>query len=82
MSAGRSRYTLSTLPASEFPATDQVETLDNVVLPEKALKKLLDRTAFAMANQDVRYYLNGMLFDFTDGQSAHRRHRRSPPGSV
>lgn len=67
MSAGRSRYTLSSLPASEFPATDQVETLEKVSLPEKALKKLLDRTAFAMANQDVRYYLNGMLFDFRDG---------------
>lgn len=68
MSAGRSRYTLSTLPASEFPATDQVEILENVVLPEKALKLLLDRTAFAMANQDVRYYLNGMLFDFRGGK--------------
>lgn len=67
MSAGRSRYTLSSLPASEFPATDQVETLESVSLSEKALKKLLDRTAFAMANQDVRYYLNGMLFDFKDG---------------
>jgi DNA polymerase-3 subunit beta len=68
MSAGRSRYTLSTLPAAEFPATDQVDIQENVVLPEKALKLLLDRTAFAMANQDVRYYLNGMLFDFRGGK--------------
>ena len=35
MVAGRSRYTLSTLPAAEFPATDQVETLEDVVLPER-----------------------------------------------
>ncbi len=65
--AGKSRYTLSTLPAAEFPATDQVETVDEVSLPEKSLKTLIDKTAFAMANQDVRYYLNGMLFDFSDG---------------
>jgi DNA polymerase-3 subunit beta len=64
--AGKSRYTLSTLPAAEFPATDQVETVDEVSLPEKSLKTLIDKTAFAMANQDVRYYLNGMLFDFSN----------------
>jgi DNA polymerase-3 subunit beta len=67
MAAGRSRFTLSTLPATEFPATDQVETLEDVPIAERALKQLLDKTAFAMANQDVRYYLNGMLFDFRDG---------------
>jgi DNA polymerase-3 subunit beta len=64
LSAGRSRFTLSTLPASEFPATDQVETLENVVVGEATLKKMMDKTSFAMANQDVRYYLNGLLFDF------------------
>ena len=64
MTAGRSRFTLATLPAAEFPATDQVETLEDVALDESALKTLLDKTAFAMANQDVRYYLNGLLMDF------------------
>lgn len=64
MSAGRSRYTLATLPAAEFPATDQVESLEDVSLNEAELKTLLDKTAFAMANQDVRYYLNGLLMDF------------------
>jgi DNA polymerase-3 subunit beta len=59
---------LSTLPATEFPATDQVETLEDVPIRERDLKKLLDKTAFAMANQDVRYYLNGMLFDFRAGR--------------
>lgn len=68
MLAGKSRYTLATLPASEFPATDQVETNDEIVISEKDLKRLIDKTAFAMANQDVRYYLNGMLFDLRDGQ--------------
>lgn len=62
--AGKSRFTLATLPATEFPATDQVETLESINLKEFALKTLLDKTAFAMANQDVRYYLNGLLLDF------------------
>lgn len=64
LSAGRSRFTLATLPASEFPATDQVEALENISVAEVTLKKMLDKTSFAMANQDVRYYLNGLLFDF------------------
>ena len=67
MSAGRSRFTLSTLPAAEFPATDQVETLEDVSLGEASFKTLLDKTAFAMANQDVRYSLNGLLLDFSGG---------------
>ena len=68
MSAGRSRFTLATLPATEFPATDQVDTLEDVALDERGLKKLLDKTSFAMANQDVRYYLNGLLMDFRGGK--------------
>lgn len=67
VSSGRGRYTLATLPANEFPATDQVETLEIAKIQELKLKNLLDKTAFAMANQDVRYYLNGLLFDFHDG---------------
>jgi DNA polymerase-3 subunit beta len=63
--AGRSRFTLSTLPASEFPATDEVESIENVSIKECDLKNVLDKTSFAMANQDVRYYLNGLLLDFS-----------------
>jgi DNA polymerase-3 subunit beta len=68
VSSGRGRYTLATLPAGEFPATDQVETLEIIKIQEDILKNLLDKTSFAMANQDVRYYLNGLLFDFHSGQ--------------
>lgn len=68
VSSGRSRFTLSTLPASEFPATDQVETVETFKIQEHELKKLLEKTAFAMANQDVRYYLNGLLFEFKEGR--------------
>lgn len=64
--AGRSRFTLATLPATEFPTIDEIELVERVVLPEEALRDLMERTAFAMANQDVRYYLNGMLLDLQE----------------
>ena len=65
--AGRSRFTLSTLPANDFPSVDEVEATERVRVPEAGLKELIERTAFAMAQQDVRYYLNGLLFDLRDG---------------
>ena len=61
--AGRSRFTLASLPANDFPSVDEVEATERVRVPEAALKELIERTAFAMAQQDVRYYLNGLLFD-------------------
>ncbi|WP_058195729.1 DNA polymerase III subunit beta, partial [Xanthomonas translucens] len=64
--AGRSRFTLATLPANDFPSVDEVEATERVLVPEAALKELIERTAFAMAQQDVRYYLNGLLFDLHD----------------
>jgi len=66
--AGRSRFTLSTLPASEFPSSDQSETLQGYEVSQKTLRWLLEKTAFAMAQQDVRHYLNGLLLEFRDGQ--------------
>ena len=61
LSSGRSRFTLATLAATEFPVVENLELIERVTLPKSTLKELMDRTAFAMANQDVRYYLNGML---------------------
>ncbi|MBP1474929.1 DNA polymerase III subunit beta [Frateuria sp. MAH-13] len=66
LNAGRSRFTLATLPASEFPTIDEIELVERVSLPEEVLRDLMERTAFAMANQDVRYYLNGMLLDLQE----------------
>lgn len=63
--SGRSRFELATLPASEFPSLDDIGKTETVALPENQLKELLERTAFAMANQDVRYYLNGLLLEIT-----------------
>lgn len=65
ISSGRSRFELATLPASEFPELDDLGETTQLALPEQALKHLLESTAFAMANQDVRYYLNGMLLEIT-----------------
>ncbi len=64
--AGRSRFTLASLSANDFPSIDEVEATERVTVPEASLKELIDRTAFAMAQQDVRYYLNGLLFDLRD----------------
>ncbi len=64
--SGRSRFSLSTLPAAEFPVIDDIEAGQAVELPSSVVHRLLDKTYFAMAQQDVRYYLNGMLME-TDG---------------
>ncbi|MCB1567285.1 MAG: DNA polymerase III subunit beta [Xanthomonadales bacterium] len=61
--AGRSRFTLATLPASDFPLADDLEVEQRVRMTEGNLSFVIERTAFAMAQQDVRYYLNGLLFD-------------------
>jgi DNA polymerase III subunit beta len=66
VSAGRSKFTLATLPANEFPAIEDLELVERVRIPEAALKELIERTAFAMAQQDVRFYLNGLLFDLRE----------------
>lgn len=61
--SGRSRFSLATLPANDFPATDDVSGGIEFTLTHVQLKTLIERTQFCMANQDVRYYLNGMLLE-------------------
>ena len=65
--SGRSRFQLSTLPASDFPSVEQGHGGQRFTLKQGDLKRLIERTSFAMAQQDVRYYLNGMLFEVTNG---------------
>ncbi len=67
VSAGRSRFTLATLAAKDFPLIDALERVERVSLSESLLKDLIERSAFAMAQQDVRYYLNGLLVDLREG---------------
>jgi DNA polymerase III subunit beta len=66
--SGKSRFTLSTLPASEFPSTEDIKAQQSLAIPQGALKRLLEKTHFSMAQQDVRYYLNGMLLE-SDGKT-------------
>ena len=63
VSSGRSRFSLATLPAEDFPTIDDLELDQNVVIKEADFKALIEKTAFAMAQQDVRYYLNGLLLE-------------------
>lgn len=65
--AGRSRFSLSSLPAVEFPVVEDINAQQTVRIARKELLRLLEKTHFSMAQQDVRYYLNGMLFEI-DGQ--------------
>jgi len=67
LKAGKSRFTLSSLPAAEFPVIDEMNVQQTLDIPQADLKRLLDKTHFSMAQQDVRYYLNGMLLE-TDGK--------------
>ena len=60
--SSRSHFELATLPADDFPVLDTLVFDSKVVLPEDQFLSHLQKTAFAMASQDVRYYLNGMLF--------------------
>ena len=63
---GRNKFSLITLPANEFPAVEETVGTHELNIQQNLLKKTMDQTAFAMAQQDVRYYLNGMLFEITD----------------
>lgn len=68
---GRSRFSLQTMPGEDFPQVEQPnswlqetnpsEMPDTFVLPQKTLKRLFNMVSFAMAKQDIRYYLNGIL---------------------
>jgi DNA polymerase-3 subunit beta len=64
LSGGKSRFSLVTLPAADFPETEAFEEKLSLPVPMSTLKQLIDATQFAMAQQDVRYWLNGMLFEF------------------
>lgn len=64
--SGKSRFTLATLPATEFPVVENIEARQHIRLAQSELKTLLEKTHFSMAQQDVRYYLNGMLLELGD----------------
>ena len=64
--SGKSRFTLATLPAQEYPVIDITDEAVDFSLSHEKLTNLLTNTQFAMAQQDVRYYLNGLLLEVAD----------------
>jgi len=64
---GRSRFTLSTLRAADFPTVEEIGSKQTLRVNRADLRRLIDKTHFSMAQQDVRYYLNGLLLE-TDKQ--------------
>jgi DNA polymerase-3 subunit beta len=61
--SGRSKFSLATLPAAEFPTVEDIKASQSITVPKTVLGELIGKTHFAMAQQDVRYYLNGMLLE-------------------
>ena len=86
--AGRSRFTLSTLPAAEFPTVEAGDGEIDLDLARPLVRQMIDRTGFAMAQQDVRYYLNGMYLEIKEGRlrfvatDGHRLALCTAPGQV
>ena len=66
--SGRSKFVLSTLPAAEFPVVEDINADRQLTIGQVALGRLLDKTHFSMAQQDVRYYLNGLLLETGEGK--------------
>ncbi|MBS0445009.1 MAG: DNA polymerase III subunit beta [Proteobacteria bacterium] len=63
LQGGKSRFTLQTLPADDFPLVQEAADFGPTFsVPQKTLKGLIDQVHFAMAVHDIRYYLNGILF--------------------
>ena len=65
LTSARSRFTLASLPAKDFPGLDEIEAQQSFSIPQDQFKSLFEKTSFAMAQQDVRYYLNGILMELT-----------------
>lgn len=66
--SGRSRFSLSTLPAENYPEFNETQLDYQFLLNAGKFKKGLDKTLFCMANQDVRYYLNGLLLQISNSR--------------
>ncbi|MBS0442689.1 MAG: DNA polymerase III subunit beta [Proteobacteria bacterium] len=63
LQGGKSRFTLQTLPADDFPLVQEAADFGPMFsVPQKTLKALINQVHFAMAVHDIRYYLNGILF--------------------
>ena len=81
--SGRSRFTLQTLPESDFPDITAGELPHRFALPAGELQRLIDKTQFAISTEETRYYLNGIYLHTIDvdgrAGAARGRDRRPPP---
>jgi len=69
LKAGKSRFNLQTLPAADYPVmTKATGQNTKIIISQLAFKKLLKQVEFAMAQQDIRYYLNGLLMEVNGQQ--------------
>jgi DNA polymerase-3 subunit beta len=95
LKAGRARFALQMLPDSDFPDLNAGELPVSFPLPAEILKKLIDRTQFAISTEETRYYLNGIFFHVvgegaaarlravaTDGHRLAKAELAAPEGSI
>ncbi len=68
VTSGRSRFSLATLAANNYPEFSEAELESEFLINAGKMKKSLDKTLFCMANQDIRYYLNGLLFHISNSK--------------
>ena len=68
IASARSRFSLSCLPADNYPEFAESELENHLFINAGKFKKALDKTVFCMANQDVRYYLNGLLLNVSNSK--------------
>ena len=64
--AGRSRFSLPTLPRDDFPVIVEGDLPTSFEIPAKTLAELIDRTRFAISTEETRYYLNGIFLHVSD----------------
>lgn len=65
--SGRTKFTLSTKSADEYPSLESTDDVDSISVPRGEVANLIAKTGFSMAQQDVRYFLNGLLLELGDG---------------
>ena len=83
--AGRSHFSLQTLPREDFPIMASAEYQVNFACPAPVLRRLFDKAKFAISTEETRYYLNGVYMHAATGAgragAALRRDRRAPAGA-
>ena len=67
LAAGQARFALQTLGPEDFPDLTAGELGHSFAIPAKELKRLIDKTRFAISTEETRYYLNGIFFHIADG---------------